>query len=167
MAPKSNPLQGLFEKGFSQREFALIAHGFVEHGRDYYLVFEDQLETEAGTYQINLTHVVALDYETKVDSETWVKSWSDDFVDFEAWENAGHPDGRLWQSWLLCDPGWKVPDTSEEAERWSRKLNKQMFEASLESDQFIMRFIFHSVRSLKLADTTEILSQIIIPSGDD
>jgi hypothetical protein len=43
------------------------------------------------------------------------------------------------------------------------RLGQQMFEATLETDRFFLRLIFHSIRSRKISDKSAIISQIIHP----
>jgi hypothetical protein len=47
------------------------------------------------------------------------------------------PDGYVWgTNWSVAYPGLRaVPDSAQAAE-WSRRLGKQMFEATLATDRF-------------------------------
>jgi hypothetical protein len=67
-------------------DFGVMSHGFAPHGRDYVLIVQ-----AAGTYEVTLTHVVELHYETRVHDEVWPTSWDDRLTNYAEWEAAGNP----------------------------------------------------------------------------
>src|SRR5712664_3502834 len=92
------------------------------------------------------------------------KSWSDEFAHYERWTSAKEPDGYVWgTNWSLAYPGIRAIRDSAQAAEWSRRLGKQMFETTLETDRFFLRLIFHSIRARKIGEMSGTISRIIIP----
>ena len=144
-------------------DFAVLGHGWAEHGRDYLIVVQDMLGSDPGTHELTFTHCVRLDYETRVRDDVWPRSWSDEFVDYQAWLDAGEPDGYVWGTyWSNAYPGLSVPDHSDLADHWKRRLGKDMTEVGLETDRFFVRLVFHSVLWRKLDDDVGTISQVHI-----
>jgi hypothetical protein len=145
-------------------DFAVLGHGFAPHGRDYRLIVQDMLGRDPGTHALVFTHCVQLDYQTRVGDGEWPRSWSDDFIDYEAWKAAGEPDGYVWGTdWSNAYPGLTVVRHSRLAQGWSRRLGRELFEVTLETDRFFLRLVFHSIRTEKLSDDTGTISQAHIP----
>jgi len=55
----------------AQVDFAVLAHGFLPHGRDYYFVIEACVSKDPGTHELLFTHCVRLDYVTRVRDDVW------------------------------------------------------------------------------------------------
>jgi hypothetical protein len=145
-------------------DFAVLGHRFASHGRDYIVLIEDCLSLDKGQHEITFTHCVSVNYETRVRDDVWPKSWSDEFTDYSKWISASEPDGYIWgTNWSLAHPGIKAARDSPNAAEWSRRLGKQMFEITLETDLFFLRLIFHSIRTHKISELTETVSQVINP----
>jgi hypothetical protein len=151
-------------KWLPNMDFAVLAHGWAEHGRDYRLVVEDCLGSDPGQHEITLTHCVRLDYETRVRDETFQKSWTDEFTDYKKWQESGEPNGYVWgTNWSDAYPGVTAVAHSDLARQWTKRLNHEMHEVVIETDRFFMRIIFHSARSRKRNDSTATISKVIIP----
>lgn len=91
-------------------------------------------------------------------------SWTDEFTDYERWQDAGEPGGHVWgTNWSLAYPGLLAVRDSPVAAEWSRRLGKDMFEITLETNRFFLRLIFHSVRAQQINDNTDLISQVLIP----
>lgn len=145
-------------------DFAVLGHGWARHGRDYLIVAQDTLGSDPGTHELTFTHCVRLDYETRVRDDVWPRSWSDEFVDYQAWLDAGEPDGYVWGTdWSNAYPGLSVPERSDLADHWKQRLGKDMAEVGLETDRFLLRLVFHSVLWRKLDDDVGTISQVHIP----
>jgi hypothetical protein len=145
-------------------DFAVLKHGWPEHGRDYVVVVQDSLGGDPGTHMLIFTHCVQLDYVTRVPGELWRDSWSDEFLDYSAWERAGEPEGYVWgTNWSNAYPGLKAVKDSAPARAWSKSAGKPFHEITLETDRFFMRLVFHSIRTSKLSDDTETISRTILP----
>lgn len=145
-------------------DFAVLGHGWARHGRDYLIVVQDMLGSDPGTHELTFTHCVQLDYETRVRDDVWPRSWSDEFVDYQAWLDAGEPDGYVWGTdWSNAYPGLSVPERSDLADHWKQRLGRDMAEVSLETDRFFLRLVFHSVLWRKLDDDIGTISQVHIP----
>src|SRR5215469_6263109 len=86
-----NPLTELLKGALSEYDFAVFEHGFRPHGRDYRFLIQDSLCAIPGTYELTFTHVVDLEYETRVGESIWSKSWADVFTDYAMWKAVGEP----------------------------------------------------------------------------
>jgi hypothetical protein len=149
-------------------DFAVLGHGWARHGRDYLIVVQDMLGSDPGTHELTFTHCVRLDYETRVRDDVWPISWSDEFLDYQAWLDAGEPGGYVWGTdWSNAYPGLSVPQRSDLADDWMQRLGKEMAEVSLETDRFLLRLVFHSVRWRKLDDDIGTIEQVHIPLTGD
>lgn len=145
-------------------DFAVLDHGWAKHGRDYLVVVQDMLGPDSGTHELTFTHCVRLDYETRVRDDVWPNSWSEVFLDYQRWADAGEPDGYVWgTNWSNAYPGLESADESQAADEWADRLGKDMSEATLETDRFHLRLIFHSVTWRKIAEDIDTISQVHIP----
>lgn len=145
-------------------DFAVLEHRFASHGRDYIVFIEDSSNANPGRHELVFTHCVRVDCETRVRDDVWPKSWSDEFTDYEKWIAAKEPDGYVWgTNWSLAYPGIRAIHNSAEAAEWSRRLGKQMFEVTLETDRFFLRLIFHSLHWRRIGEKTETISRVVIP----
>jgi hypothetical protein len=161
-APSEHPLAQLAD-WFHDRDFAVLDHGFLPHGRDYMVVVESALGKNPGRHRFQFTHVVSVIYMTRVPPDGWQMSWEDTFIDFEAWEAAGTPAGLLWgTNWSLAEV-CRAIEPSPLAAEWSDRLGVPMFEASLATDRFSLSLVFHSLRTQKIDDRTDTISQVIEP----
>jgi hypothetical protein len=159
----AHPLQQLLS-WFPDRDFAVLDHGFLPHGRDYSMVLESQLGKDPGRHRVQFTHTAVATYVTAVSDELWQKSWSDTFVDYVAWERAGTPPGYIWgTNWSLAEGGIKAVEPSPLGEMWTERLGKPMYEVRLETDRFSLVLVFHSLRTAKIDDRTDTISQVIAP----
>jgi len=159
-----NPLAVATENWLASCDFGVMNHGFAEHGRDYVFIVEDSIGGDPGTHRLTFTHVVSLKYETAVQDEWWRKSWDDRFIDFEAYEEAGEPEGYVWgTNWSGAWPGLKAPDATPEALRWTEKLGHPMYEMSIETDRFRITMIFHDLRTEKLSEEAPTIGRSVIP----
>ncbi len=158
-----HPLDELLE-WLPEVDFAVLEHRFASHGRDYLVLIEDCLSMNPGQHEIVFTHCVSAGVETRVGDEVWPRSWSDEFTDYARWTSAKEPDGYVWgTNWSLAYPGIRANRDSTQAAEWSKRLGKQMFEITLETDRFSFRLIFHSIRTRKISEKSETISRIIIP----
>ena len=154
-----HPLRKFMREWLPEFDFGVMHHGFAPHGRDYVLVLQ-----AAGTYELVLTHVVELRYETRVHDEVWPRSWDDCLTDYAAWEAACNPDGYVWgTNWSLAYPGVDTPDDDTVAVRWSNRLGKPMYFLGLETDRFRLSIVFHDGRARKLSDDDSAIRRVLIP----
>jgi hypothetical protein len=145
-------------------DFAVLGQGLAKHGRDYLFVVQDVLGSDPGTHELTFTHCVHLDYETRVRDDVWPHSWSDVFLEYEQWLDAGEPIGYVWGTdWSLAYPGITTPDRSQLAEDWTKRLGKEMSEVGLETDRFMIRLVFHAVRWRKISEDSGTITQVHIP----
>jgi|SRR5579864_6299378 len=159
----TNPLDALL-KWLPAQDFAVLEHRFAKHGRDYIVVVEDCLGSNPGQHEITFTHCPKVQYETRVQDGVWPKSWTDEFTDYKSWTSAHEPEGYVWgTNWSLAYPGLRAVPESAQAAEWSGRLGKEMFEGTLETDRFILRLIFHSLRSRKISEDVQTISQGMHP----
>lgn len=154
-----HPLRKLTYDWLPEFDFAVMQHGFAPHGRDYVFVIQ-----AAGTYELTLTHVAELRYETSVRDDVWPVSWDDSFTDYAAWQAAGKPDGYVWGSnWSLAYPGLDSPEDSAAAKRWSERLGRPMYAMTIGTDRFSMSVVFHSASGRKISDDDSTIRQVLVP----
>ena len=147
-------------------DFAVFGHGFADHGRDYLVVIQDALGGDPGTHRLTFTHCVRADCESRVMDTVWPKSWTDEFTDYDRWLKAGEPEGYVWGTkWSNAYPGLELKEESPIAAEWKKKIGRDFFEITLETDRFFLRLVFHDVRFEKLSDATDVISKTIIPIG--
>ena len=148
----------------SPADFAVFEHGFAPHGRDYVVVLQDTLGAVPGTYHVHFTHCVRAECETRVRDDVWPVSWDDVFIDHAAWEAANCPPGYVWgTNWSNAFPGITAVDASELARVWGERLRVSMFEATLETDRFLLRLVFHKIVAIRISDDTALISRFTIP----
>jgi hypothetical protein len=140
-------------------DFGVMGHGFAPHGRDYVFVLQ-----AAGTYELTLTHVVEMHYETRVCDEVWPVSWGDHLTDYATSEAVGKAEGYVWgTNWSLAYPGLDVSDDDPKAFKWSERLGKPMYAMALETDRFKLSIVFHGVRTKKLSDDDSTIRRVFYP----
>jgi hypothetical protein len=158
-----HPLKPLLE-WFPDQDFAVLDHGFLPHGRDYSLIVETALGKDPGRHRLQFTHVVLAAYSTRVSDDAWRVAWTDVFIDYDEWERAGTPAGYLWgTNWSFAEPGIRAVEPSPLAAEWSERLGQPMHELKLNTDRFSLHLVFHSLRTDKIDDRTDIVSQVVTP----
>ena len=158
-----HPLDELLER-LPSVDFAVLQHEFAKHGRDYIVLIENNITSDPGQYQITFTHCVRADLQTRVGDKIWPQSWGDEFIDYDRWTSANEPSGYVWgTNWSLAYPGFRAVRDSVEATDWSRRFGKMMFEITLETDRFVLQLIFHSIRSHKISQRSDVVSKCIFP----
>lgn len=156
-----NPLAALIKNGFPDLDFAVLSHGFLPHGRDYYLTVQEALCGDPGTHSLLFTHVAKATLETRVRDDVWLKSWDDVFLDYEA---SVDMDGYIWgTNWSLAYPGMSALQEDSEALHWSARLGKPMYAAVIETDRFHLRLIYHSVRTRRESDDVSLIEKVVVP----
>ncbi|RRA50350.1 hypothetical protein [Acidipila sp. EB88] len=159
-----HPLANLLKKGtLASFDFAITEHGFTANGRDYRFLIQDTMCIEPGTYELTFTHVVHLMYETRIDETSWRSGWGDEFATTAAYKAAGEPDGyRFDIDWFLAYPGIETIVASPQAAEWSRRLQRPMYSASVETDRFWISMVFSGVHHRKTSDETGLMNQVVI-----
>lgn len=159
-----DPLKRALEEWLPECDVGIMAHGFLPHGRDYFFVIENPLGPNSGTYRLTFTHVPELNYRTRVQVDTWKASWDDVFTDYQAWLDQGEPAGYVWgANWSLAYPGISTDAGSVTAWQWANRLGKPMHELSLETDRYLIEFVFHDLRIEKLSNEAPVTSKVVIP----
>jgi len=159
-----NPLTRLLGGSLSQCDFGVLEHGFLPHGRDYRFEIQDSLCADPGTFELTFTHVVDLKYETRVAETVWLVSWADEFTDYARWEVSGEPEGYVFGTdWSLAYPGISVLLASPEALDWTKRLQRQMCAARIETDRFCISLVFSEVHHRKLSDEIGVVRKVVIP----
>ena len=160
-----NPLKTATLDWLPELDFGVMSHGFAPHGRDYVFIIEIG---RRGTFELILTHVVEMHYETRVRDDVWPRSWDDVLTDYAAWEAAGEPDGYVWgTNWSLAYPGLFVAEDDATVADWSERLGRQMYAMGVETDRFKISLIFHDVQHRKLSDEAATVGRVLIPIPAD
>jgi hypothetical protein len=158
-----NPLADLMNGTLSECDFGVLEHGSLSHGRDYRFVIQDSLCRDPGTYELTFTHVVDLDYETRVGDKTWQISWADEFTDYAKWTRSGEPEGNVFGTdWSLAYPGISILRSTHEAQKWSERLQRPMYSASIETDRFCIALVFSEIHHRKISRETGVVRQVVI-----
>lgn len=153
----------LDELGFI--DVGVFRHGFTPYRRDYFFEYEVGGPTShAGRYLCFFTHCVIAHVETCMTYELWRASWGDEFIDHQAWQEAGEPEGFVWGSnWSLAYPGLEYIRDFKLAAKWSAKLGKEMHEVTIDMEALSIQLIFHDVRVQKLSSDVNVVNQVIFP----
>jgi hypothetical protein len=144
---------------------AIVSHGFTEYLRDYDVVIDvpAALPPEVpigdttgsyiqGRYRYRFTHCPEVRVSTEVRDEVWQYSWDDVFIDNEAWEAAGNPEGFVWGvNWADADPGLSYVTDSPLAVSWSERLAQEMHEIAIETNTVALRLVCYALRINQLA----------------
>jgi hypothetical protein len=146
-------------------DVGIFRHGFTPYMRDYFLEYEVGGTTaHAGRYLCLFTHCVIAHVETRVEDAVWRRSWQDDFIDYQAWLDAGEPEGFVWgTNWSLAYPGLQYIRDSKLAASWSEKLKEEMHEVTIETESFRIQLIFHDVKVEKLSSDVGMVNKVIFP----
>lgn len=163
MTQSDHPVTRLLE-WLPDCDFAVLEHGLTAHGRDYHILIEHSGYNHPGRHRLIFTHVVELSFTTEVRDDVWPGSWSDVFIDYATWEQAGEPEGYVWGvNWSLAYPGLKPIEPSGKAATWTQRVQHPMHEASLTTNQFHLGIVFHELRAERIDDRTDLISKVIIP----
>ena len=142
-------------------DFGVLGHGFMPYSRDYYVVAQI---VGYGVYRCIFTHCVLASVETRVRDSTWSVSWKDEFIDYDAWENSGNPDGFVWgTNCSLAYPGLRYIEESAAAADWSERIGRRMNEVTLETEVFFLRLICHDIRKEKLSEEQSPTNRVLNP----
>jgi hypothetical protein len=137
----------------------VMGHGFTSYMRDYDVVIEvPALRPDGsgsyieGRYRYRFTHCVEAAVKTKVPPETWRQSWSDEFISYSAWEQAGEPNGFVWgMEWAEAYPGVERVEASESVAAWSEALGKPMHGIRIETNAYVIELVCHDLVVTRLA----------------
>jgi hypothetical protein len=138
---------------------AIIEHHYTPYLRDYDVFVEVTAALPHGNgsyiegrYRYRFTHCVTAEVTTAVSAGIWRKSWDNVFIDYEAWQKAGEPDGYVWGvCYSDATPGLRYLEGSKAVQDWSRRLGKEMHEILIETNGHNIRLVFHDVIIRKLA----------------
>ena len=150
-------------------DVGILRHGFASHMRDHDVLFEamwgkKEWGDDKGTYRLRFTHCPEVSTETSVSDASWRESWSDIFVDYEDWIEAGEPDGFVWGvCWSCAYPGLRYVKSSSLAREWSKRLDKQMHEVVIDTEAFHLRVVFHDYTVTKLNSEVQVVHKVIHP----
>ena len=159
-----HPLSRLLDDLLPEMDVGVVSHGFAPHGRDYVLLIQNSFPVRPGTYRVTFTHAVEVAVSTALDDNAWQHSWSDDFIDYERWKAVGTPDGYVFGvNWSLAYPGFEAIKDDPSALSWSEKLKRDMYAATVETDLFKLKLIFHDAHIDRVSDDASIVAQVITP----
>ncbi len=150
-------------------DVAILAHGFAPYMRDYDVLIETMWgfkegEYTRGRYLCCFTHCPEAHLITMIRDENWLKSWSDTFIDYATWEKSDEPGGFIWGvCWSNAYPGFSYVENSELAAKWSLRFQKEMHEATIETNVFTLQLIFHDFIIKKVSDEVAVIDKFSIP----
>ena len=161
--------------GFAQRietlgnedflDSIVISHGFTPYGRDYDVVIlivaslppdvpiGDSTGTYVeGRYRYRFTHVPEAHVQSTVAPEWWDKSWDDMFIDYQAWQTAGTPEGFVWGTESAdAYPGLSYLTGSGRAKRWTEAIGRDMHEIQIHTNVFLLELVCHDLQVVRTA----------------
>ena len=124
---------------------AVLRHGFTDYNRDYEMTVNSIVgPMPSGLYSYLFRGCV----EAACKSNVLVHSPSldDVFIDYQAWEAAGTPDGFVWGvKWADAYPGWRYIEKSPSAANYSKKLSIEMHEVIIETNTYTIDLVFHDL----------------------
>ena len=149
-------------------DVAVLSHGFSSHMRDYDIIAEvggaGVEEQGSGRYLYRFTHCTEAHCVTRVSDDGWRASWSDTYINYESWIQAGEPGGFVWGvQWSMAYPGLTYVEGSDLASHWSKRLGMPMHEVRIETEAFALNLAFHDVYVTKLGDQVSVIDRVIIP----
>ena len=150
-------------------DVAILSHGFASYMRDYDVLIEamwgeKEWGDKRGRYLCRFTHCPEAHVVTSVSDGAWCQSWDDTFIDYVEWQKNGEPEGYVWGvCWSMAYPGLRYIENSQLAARWSERHGKEMHEAELETNAFILRLIFHDFSITKIRDEVDVIDKALIP----
>jgi hypothetical protein len=150
-------------------DVGVLSHGFAPHMRDYDIVFEamwgeKEWGDAKGRYLCRFTYCPEARVVTSVGGEAWIQSWDETFKNYAKWEKAGAQEGYVWGvCWSMAYPGMQYIENSHLAALWSQRFGKQMHEAELETNAFILRLVFHDFSIEKISDEVGVLDKVLFP----
>lgn len=154
----AHPLRKLHDEWLPEYDFAVLAHGFAAHGRDYHFVVQT---AGRGTDRVILTHVPMLRYETALTSGVWRESWDDVYLDYERAQDLR---GYVWgTNWSMAYPGLTLLEGDPDVQHWSETLGREMHGALLETDRFKLKAVFSDARSESISGETDPMNKVMFP----
>lgn len=129
-------------------DIAILSHGFEKNNRDYFFIIESGTVKNQGRFKIQFTHCFDLAYRhkyaSKEDSDLLKRSWDDVLLLAEDPEI----EGAYWwgQSFTVSYPGFSYEPASLKAKELSELTGHTMYAVCLETEHYIMDFIFHDFK---------------------
>jgi len=120
---------------------ALLFHSYTNYMRDYELLIEVHVgPAEPGTYSYLFRYCVEALLRTSVPSEIYRASLDERLIEYETGKDL---DGFVWGvNWSPLDPGWRLVEPSERAERWGRELGLNFHEVHIDTNAYAIALIF-------------------------
>jgi len=134
-------------------DMPIVEYHFTSYMRDYDIFVDvigaapDGHKSQVmGRSRYRFTHCVLAEVTTTVSDEIWMLSWSKDFINNQAYLDAGEPEGYVWGvNWMNAYPGLSYIANSPEEQSWADRLKKPMHEALIETNTHKIELIFHDV----------------------
>jgi hypothetical protein len=138
---------------------AIKSHGFTPYMRDYDVVIEvPALRPDGrssyieGRYRYRFTHCVEAMIKSSVPPEAWRTSWSDEFISYSAWQQAGEPSGFVWGvEWADAYPGVERLEATDAVAAWTDELGKPMHGIRIETNAYVIELVCHDLVVRRLA----------------
>ena len=126
-------------------DVVIFHHGFEEYDRDYYFIIQSGTKKNQGRFKILFTHCFDLHYRHKFIEKEFIEllkeSWDDDLILKSEPKSAN----VYWwgQGFTLSYPGFSFNPESERAKEITELTGKKMYSIELETEHYIIDFIFH------------------------
>ncbi len=138
----------------------IIAHGFTPYGRDYDVTLltvaalpqDVPIGDTTGTYvdaryRYRFAYVPETHLRSAVEAKWWTESWDDSFIDYDAWQAAGTPEGFVWGTERAdAYPGLSYVPNSQLAQAWAQAIGREMHEVLIETNVFALRLVCHDLQ---------------------
>ncbi len=127
---------------------AVLFHGFTDYMRDYEMVIDLPAGPTSGIpherRRYLFKYCVHAVVESTLGDDTWKASWDDRFIDVASGQKLYETaPGYVWGvKWQLLYPGLRLITPSPDAERWSRKLDRQFYQAEADLNAHHITLVF-------------------------
>lgn len=146
-------------------DVVILHHGFEEYNRDYYFIIESFTTDFQGRFKILFTHCFDLRYRhqfvLKKNSDLLKRSWGDELILHIRPEN----ENAYWwgQGFTIAYPGFSYDPKNRKARKLKRITGKPMYAVNLETDHYVIDFVFHDFKYQLLNPGTPVTDEVNIP----
>jgi hypothetical protein len=152
-------------KEIELNDIVILHHGFEIYNRDYHFIVESNTKENIGVFKILFTHCFDLKYRHKIVDIKFPdkvrKSWDDYLISPDLPEEY---DGYWWgQGFTTAYPGFSYDSDCLKAKKMTEITNRPMYSVNLETDHYLIDFIFHDFKYEFLNQDSSISDRINIP----
>jgi hypothetical protein len=146
-------------------DIIIIHHGFEPYNRDYYFIVESGTKENTGRFKLLFTHCFDLNYRHKFADTNFPdlirRSWDDNLISPDCPEDSN---GYWWgQGITSAYPGFSYDPDSQKAKEMTEITKRMMYAVNLETDHYVINFIFHNFKYEFLNQDSSISGKVFIP----